>query len=55
VERDLVGRIPGEFDAARLPGREHVPRLSGVVHRRRRAERCGGDRGARSGRNEESS
>ena len=55
VERDLVGRIPGECDAARLPGREHVPCLGGVIHRRRRAERCGGDRGARSGRNEESS
>ena len=31
VERDLVGRVLREGDAARLARREHVPRLRGVV------------------------
>ena len=46
VERDLVGRVLRERDAARLPGWKHVPGLRGVVLRA-----CGeGDRGRHGGR-----
>ena len=55
VERDLVGRVLREDDAARLARREDVPCLRRVVGGRLRGDGAGCHRGARDGCGDESS